>query len=376
MDKLFTLLDDLFDKLCSEDPHAPAVEEIVLLTSQLKPVFLASCFQIGSGSTIQILVTSSQSTAAYLLNRLHSNTGNKSNDKRSIEAIQDSLLAFMLYLSTAYSRYYDFKQALPVSLQQIIADALASTYKKIISLATRSKLDPLLLQMLNIPIDELKNEQIPVNFMQSQYLKAVLNKVENALINPGYGTSDHAVTELLLFMNFNHPHFIQYMVDTVWKDVEKLNGIEERLHLLQSFRKKLFYLPVEPVSSLYSELNSCREVLNKIFLQEIKELTEQKISEESRQMLLSVKDSFPKIRTCLSVEQFSLFLRLLIESGIIQYKNLSELVNRIAIGFETTKTKNITADSLRIKYYQNEPAAKKILKEYLLQMMKALNRSE
>ena len=243
MDKLFTLLDDLFDKLCSEDPHAPAVEEIVLLTSQLKPVFLSSCLQIGSTSTIQILFTSSQSAAAYLLNRLHSNTGNQSNDKRSIETIQDSLLAFLLYLSTAYSRYYDFKQALPVSLQQIIADALASTYKKIISLATRSKLDPLLLQMLNIPIDELKNEQIPVNFMQSQYLKAVLNKVENALINPGYGTSDHAVTELLLFMNFNHPLFIQYMVDTVWKEVEKLNGIEERLHLLQSFRKKLFYLP-------------------------------------------------------------------------------------------------------------------------------------
>jgi len=58
-----------------------------------------------------------------------------------------------------------------------------------------------------------------------------------------------------------------------------------------------------------------------------------------------------KIHTTLAVSQLSFALKLLIESGVINY---TELLKIVAQNFKTDRIDNISEDSLRNKYYNIE----------------------
>ena len=75
------------------------------------------------------------------------------------------------------------------------------------------------------------------------------------------------------------------------------------------------------------------------------------------------------ISTGISVSQLAVMLRLMIDTGMIQYNNQSELIKKIAGTFQTPKASVISADSLRTKYYSPEKAALEIVKEYLFKMV-------
>ncbi|QEC67915.1 hypothetical protein FRZ67_11615 [Panacibacter ginsenosidivorans] len=87
------------------------------------------------------------------------------------------------------------------------------------------------------------------------------------------------------------------------------------------------------------------------------------------------KDTDSILQTNLSVPQLALFMRLLVESGVIaERNNITQLTSKAAAILQTKKSNCISAESLRIKYYAPEKAAINILKEYVSQMMQLLCR--
>ncbi|CAN5416594.1 hypothetical protein BH10BAC2_BH10BAC2_18130 [soil metagenome] len=89
---------------------------------------------------------------------------------------------------------------------------------------------------------------------------------------------------------------------------------------------------------------------------------------------VSEKNQQP-VETNLSVPQLAVFVRLLVDTGIIAGRiNIASLTTNIAVMLRTRKASQISAESLRIKYYTPEQPAINILKEYLLQMMEALKK--
>ena len=78
--------------------------------------------------------------------------------------------------------------------------------------------------------------------------------------------------------------------------------------------------------------------------------------------------------TSFSVSQLAVMARLLVDCNIIQHSNQTNLMKRIAGAFKTNKAGQISAESLRVKYYTPEPAAINIIKEYLLQMLNQLKK--
>lgn len=80
-----------------------------------------------------------------------------------------------------------------------------------------------------------------------------------------------------------------------------------------------------------------------------------------------------KWSTNLSVPQLALFMRLLVESGILSdVTSISRLTHSIAGLLHTKRMMPLSPESLRIKYYQPESAAIGILKDYLVKMMSLL----
>jgi hypothetical protein len=76
-----------------------------------------------------------------------------------------------------------------------------------------------------------------------------------------------------------------------------------------------------------------------------------------------------KVNTNLSVPQLALFIRLLREVGIISNKNLTEVIGFFARHFSSPRSEKISADSLRLKYYNSEKATSDSVQSVLTHML-------
>lgn len=76
-----------------------------------------------------------------------------------------------------------------------------------------------------------------------------------------------------------------------------------------------------------------------------------------------------KVEMNLSVGQISLGLKLLLDTGIIQNKNASEILRMVSRNFKTKKSEQISEDSLRNKSYNIETAAVQGVKEVIVGLL-------
>ena len=67
----------------------------------------------------------------------------------------------------------------------------------------------------------------------------------------------------------------------------------------------------------------------------------------------------------MSVSQFAYFIRTFIEAGVIQNKNISELIRFLARFVKTKRSENIAYESFRMKYYNVEGTTKNSVKNIL-----------
>lgn len=67
----------------------------------------------------------------------------------------------------------------------------------------------------------------------------------------------------------------------------------------------------------------------------------------------------------MSVSQFALFTKAFVESGVIQNKNVSELIRFLSKFVKTKRSGTISPESLRIKYYDVESSTKDAVKNLL-----------
>jgi hypothetical protein len=72
-----------------------------------------------------------------------------------------------------------------------------------------------------------------------------------------------------------------------------------------------------------------------------------------------------KLEFDMSVSQFACFVKSFIEAGIIQNKNISEVIRFFAKFVKTKRSENISNESFRMKYYNVESSTKDSVKNLL-----------
>ena len=77
-----------------------------------------------------------------------------------------------------------------------------------------------------------------------------------------------------------------------------------------------------------------------------------------------VKKDF-KLVFDMSVSQFAYFIKTLIETGVIQNKNISELIRFLSKFVKTKRSESISHESFRIKYYNPEENTKGAIRNLL-----------
>jgi len=191
----------------------------------------------------------------------------------------------------------------------------------------------------------------------------------SVLLNPG-SNETLCLEELLTTLNFNTPGYINWLLASLEKEtaarhtraekLEYLSGLLMQYRLKEAWNEGAFNPAVPPVMG--SLMIMIKTAIKKISF----------ASETVPPPPASQVNFLGKLGTTLSVPQLALFIRLLVDTKIIDQHSQALLLKNIASVIHTARVSDISPESLRINYYTPNNAAKNIIKEYLINMVNRL----
>ncbi|NOW95981.1 hypothetical protein [Mucilaginibacter sp. SG564] len=199
-----------------------------------------------------------------------------------------------------------------------------------------------------------------------------VRKLVAALIKKNF-TDSAQVIDFLIINDFNLPDFFIFCLEQ-WNDrISDQDGLIEQKEELLDLKSHLYELSVNSGLKSPWEKHRLYDELNK-FLSEKYFLVKERLKIN---LHLANDDRYhthrKRMLVNLSVAQFGLFLRLLIEKGILAKEHIGELFSFFAGHFYTPNTEFISPESLQKKSSVVEHATARKLKAILISMLNWLN---
>jgi hypothetical protein len=212
------------------------------------------------------------------------------------------------------------------------------------------------------------------NYARFLYLKEYVWHLEKVIASLGKDDDvSPALIQTLLLLNYNRFSFVRYLMKNLKEQVNEIDSKHEQIRLWYVHLKEFKQLQHLSDYALFVNAPSLKKIMVSNIKEEIDFLKAEEMSEKPRPSCPDISEqSREHVLTSLSVAQLALFVRLLIDVGIIQTKNQSSLLKKIAAVMQTPKTISISEESLRSKFYTPQGPTAIIIKEYLLNMMNKL----
>lgn len=278
--------------------------------------------------------------------------------------LQKSLLSVLDYLEKHFGHEMDRQQRLP---GYRIREARAFFLSAIEQLREQPSLvdqDP---ELKNIVIMIIHEEisQFTLNYVQLAQWKKLLSTI----LAPS-ASQEMDPIRLLLARQFNYPVFLQYVMKQ-WREQIKSLESANRIGIywttcLHSLDER-FFLPETPFVNGYP---SCNLILSNAIRAELALLDPPSFSSPAT---FSDRQNSKLFQTNLSVAQLAAMIRLLVETGVLDCPNQTQLLKNISQNFTTRRQQEISPESLRQKYYQRDGATVSIVRSYLMNMLQELN---
>jgi hypothetical protein len=177
-----------------------------------------------------------------------------------------------------------------------------------------------------------------------------------------------ALEHQLIVLNFNTPGFCRLLSEKFKMALAALSSIEEQASFICSEIIKYKLLPQPHLA--FTPGISVRRFMLGICKTELK----CRMSFANKKEIGVQPLGLPPftLQTCLTVQQVALLVRLHTETGVIRSENHTALLKQLAAVLSTPQTANVSAESLRVKFYTPDKAARDILKDYLFMMINKL----
>lgn len=199
-----------------------------------------------------------------------------------------------------------------------------------------------------------------------------VRKLVQALVKKKF-TDSAQVIDFLIINDFNLPDFFLFCLELWNERISEQGGLIEQKEKLLDLKSHLYELSVNSGLKCPWEKHKLYNELNK-FLSEKYFLVKERLKIS---LHLTNDDRYQRrgkrVLVNLSVAQFGLFLRLLVEKGILAKEHIGELFSFFAGHFYTPNTDFISAESLQKKSSVVEHATAQKLKAILISMLNWLN---
>lgn len=181
------------------------------------------------------------------------------------------------------------------------------------------------------------------------------------------------IEDLLIQYDFNSPKLFNYFAKKCNELVLEKDSLHSQFEIIISLEDRLNSLPQMCKLRLKIEDGSIRGQL-KAFYQEKKDNINQRI-ELRRSQIRDAKlwEDNDRMQINLSVPQLSLFIRILMEHGILSKEDIGKTFGYYAKHFRTPQTQFISAESLQKKSTDVEFSTAKKMKGHLIGMINWLN---
>lgn len=182
--------------------------------------------------------------------------------------------------------------------------------------------------------------------------------------------------EVLLYLNYNSRRYFRHVIKTITAKLDSEETASGKLDRLRYEQKILNQTPSDYEIAYSLKSPSLKEMIGTWITEEIRFLegaTGLTVVPHLQETEFSKKDF--KIEFDMSVSQFAFFIKSFIEIGVIQNKNLSELIRFLARFVKTKRSENIAYESFRMKYYNVESSTKDAVKNTLHTAIGFINRN-
>jgi hypothetical protein len=220
------------------------------------------------------------------------------------------------------------------------------------------KINPTLASIAIMPIEDfLKNGSHRTSYRTIRFLNELQARLDNTLTTEE--PSDEDIFQIMLMINYNNAAFMEYYIDRLRLQLADTESISDQLEKLAQAIKWINQVLTIDEIAYDSTGRTLKHLLSDWLLEETHYL-ERKSQFTSKGSLADeafVKKEF-KLEFDMSVSQFACFIKSFVETGIIQNKNISELIRFLAKFVKTKRSENISYESFRMKYYNVEGGTK------------------
>lgn len=278
--------------------------------------------------------------------------------------LYDQLEDILTTIRKSFSEYYSLDIKVPEPDKEKVLKSIENKCSEVRNYNRINEND--LITICLKDVSEFQGQE-GITYRKIEYTELLIDSITDLVrSNQDNGLDEKEIQSLLFSLNYNCQEYFKYYVDNIQDQLAELGSDSERLEKLAFHNKTINQ--VQPKSGLVYD-SDCKGIKTQLsewiseevqFLERRRDLTT--VSHIAENDL--VKKDF-KLEFDMSVSQFAFFIKSFIETGVIQNKNISELIRFLSKFVKTKRSENISYESFRIKYYNVEDSTKNAVKNTL-----------
>jgi hypothetical protein len=231
-------------------------------------------------------------------------------------------------------------------------------------------IDPL----ISVFHQSLHNAGSILTFRQLNYLKLLeteVSKIDFSIDDGNWRRLNFCNT--LIKLNFNHPQFFKFYTDHINRALLTCETLSDRIDQAAYFYKIISQITVIDGVGLNNSVLDIKQQLLEWITCELDYLRQKERLQLPLKTDSHIKADF-KIVFDLSVSQLAYIFKIFMDTGIIQNKNISEVIRFLSGFVKTKKAESVSYESLRIKFYNTESGTKDAVKKTLQSLLSYINK--
>ena len=181
----------------------------------------------------------------------------------------------------------------------------------------------------------------------------------------------------LFYLNFNSVGYFNFLTEEMNEALSKIDSHAHKIEKLSWFLKEINQMPVKPEFAYNQGQKSIQGLASHWIVEELCHLEKSiHCASISAQNVNNSISADSKVSTALSVPQLAYFIKILVETGVVNSPNDRDLIKFIATNTSSKKAATISPESLRIKYYSVEENTKDEIKDIVIKLLNHINKSK
>ncbi|MES2458348.1 MAG: hypothetical protein V4594_22510 [Bacteroidota bacterium] len=230
-------------------------------------------------------------------------------------------------------------------------------WEAVVAAWTRIEVDPLLMEIARLPVDEFCYSDRKLSWFHFVWLKKYLTElsgIDFSNFEP-YPAAEYLIHDYMIRLNFNHIRFTGYCERVMQWHADQFSEREQQLFVLNMAKKVIGQLRNLSDEPFYDDGAGVKEELYGWIDLEIAFR-----NEFDAEAFLIQGEKVPvnryKYVYSFKVEQLAFFQKTLLDHGILMEENIGTLCEKTAYNCSTKNQEELSPGSIRSKLYTKEPS--------------------